>query len=166
MRWQWKPFLGLPLITAITAVVLASGWSLLGGVLSLTCIPLFWLGDVSMMSPALLTDVGHTSSGLLAIRVRVALIGPWGVKYIFLMVSPKLNSTLLELLDPTPYSELKSLSLYWCFLDFLLNFLRAFSSLSNILLNCANFRLAGLGFFLPFLAVQKSAFSFPSLSYL
>jgi hypothetical protein len=68
--------------------------------------------------------------------------------------------------DPTPYSELKSPSSYWQFFDFFLNFLKAFSTLSNFLLNCAKFCLAGLGFLPPFLAAWKLDFSFPSFSYL
>jgi hypothetical protein len=54
--------MGLPLITAITAMVLLSSGFLVGGLLYLTCIPSFWLDDVSMMSPALLNDVGQMSS--------------------------------------------------------------------------------------------------------
>jgi hypothetical protein len=46
--------LGLPLIIAITAMVILKS---VGGVLYLTFIPSFWLDDVSMMSPALLNDV-------------------------------------------------------------------------------------------------------------
>jgi hypothetical protein len=33
-----------------------SSKSLVGGVLYVTCIPLFWLDDISMMSPASLND--------------------------------------------------------------------------------------------------------------
>jgi hypothetical protein len=51
--------LGLPLITAITALGLPSGGSLLVRVLQLTCNPLFWLDDILVTSPALLNDVGH-----------------------------------------------------------------------------------------------------------
>jgi hypothetical protein len=49
--------LGLPLITAINDKVLPYSRSLVGVVLYLTCLPLFWLDDVSMMSPALPNDV-------------------------------------------------------------------------------------------------------------
>ncbi len=90
-------------------MVLTSGGFLLGGVL-LTCIPLFWLDEVSMTSSALVNGVGHTSSWLLAIRVGVALIGLWGVILVFLMVSPKFIAFFPILPDPTPYSESESLS--------------------------------------------------------
>ncbi len=49
--------LGLPLITAINAIVLSHSESLVGGVLYLTCIPLFWLDAISKRSQALLNDV-------------------------------------------------------------------------------------------------------------
>ncbi len=63
-----------------------------------------------MTSLALLTDIGHTSSGLLAILMGVALIGLGGVNFVFFMISPKLNSTFLVLPNPSPYSESESLS--------------------------------------------------------
>ncbi len=94
------------------------------------------------------------------------MIGLGGVNFVFLMVSPKLISIFLVLPNPTPYSELALLSSYWCFLDFLLTILRDFLSLSNLLLNCVKFCHSGLGFFLPFLMAQKSAFNFLSFSYL
>jgi hypothetical protein len=74
------------------------------------------------------------------------------------MVSLKLNSTFLVLPDPTPYSESESLYLYRHFVEFLLAFLRVFSSLSNFLLNCAKFCLARLVFFLPFLGGMEIGF--------
>jgi hypothetical protein len=49
--------LGLPLITALNAMVLSYGGLLVGGVLYLTCIPSFWFDDISMTSPSLLNDV-------------------------------------------------------------------------------------------------------------
>jgi hypothetical protein len=90
-----------------------------------------------MTSSALLTDVGHTSSGLLVTLVGVAFIGLVGVTFVFLMVSPKLIYTFLVLPNPTPYSELELLSLYQRFLDLLLTFLRVFLSLSNFSLSTA-----------------------------
>ena len=65
------------------AVVLPSGGSLLGVILFfLSSLP-FWLDDVIMTSPALLTDTVLTSSELLAILVGVALIGLGGVNLVF-----------------------------------------------------------------------------------
>jgi hypothetical protein len=62
------------------AVVLPSGGSLLGSsiIFFLTVLP-FWLDDVIMTSPVLLTDAVLTSSELLAILVGVALIRLGGV---------------------------------------------------------------------------------------
>ncbi len=40
-------------------------------VLYFTCTSMVWLDDVSMMSPALLNDVGHASSLLLSSNNRV-----------------------------------------------------------------------------------------------
>ncbi len=134
---------------------LLSSESFLGRILWLLCISLLCLDDVSMTSLALLTGVVLTSSRLLEILLGVALIGLGGVTFVFLMVSPKFNSTFLVLPNSTPYSESELLSLYWHFLDFLFNFLRAFSSLSNFWLNCVKFCLAGLGFFPPFLVALK-----------
>jgi hypothetical protein len=135
--WRWQPSLGLPLITDIIAVILPCCGSFLGGILWLLCISLGWLDDISMMSSALLNDIGHTSFGSLAIIVGVALIRLGGVNFVFLTVSPKLISTFLVLPNPTPYSDSESLSLYWRFLDFLLIFFRDLLSLSNFLLNWA-----------------------------
>jgi hypothetical protein len=91
------------------AVVLPSGGSLVGKVLFFLSIPYFWLDDIIMMSLALLTNAVLTSLELLVIVVRVAFIGLGGVKLISTTVS--LNLTLfLVLPDPTPYSELESLS--------------------------------------------------------
>ncbi len=56
-----------------------SGGSLLGRILFFLSIPSFWLDDIIMMSPALLTDAVLTSLELLAIVVGVALIGLGGV---------------------------------------------------------------------------------------
>ncbi len=92
------------------AVVLPSGGSLLGRILLVLSISSFWLDDVIMMTPALLTDPVLTSSELLAIVVGVAFIGLGGVKLVFSMVSPNLT-TFLVLPGPTFYSELELLSL-------------------------------------------------------
>jgi hypothetical protein len=71
----------------------------------------FWLDDVIMTSPALLTGAVLTSSELLAIVVLgVAFIGLRRVKLVFSMVSPKFNSFLV-LPNPTLYLELELLSL-------------------------------------------------------
>ncbi len=92
-----------------------------------------------MMSPALLTDVMLTSLESLVIVVGVALIGLGGLNFIFLMVSPKFNSTFLVLPNPTPYLESELLSSYWRFCAFLLDFFNAFSSFLIFMLNCAKF---------------------------
>ena len=61
------------------AVILHSGGSLLGVILFfLSSLP-FWLDEVIMMSPSLLTDAVLMSSELLAILVGVAFIGLGGV---------------------------------------------------------------------------------------
>jgi hypothetical protein len=92
------------------AVVLPSGGSLLGKVLFFLNIPSFWLDDVIMTLLALLTDAVLASLESLAIIVGVAFIRLGGVKLVFSMVS--LNLTIfLVLPNPTPYSELESLSL-------------------------------------------------------
>jgi hypothetical protein len=86
-------------------------WALLGRILLVLSNSLFWLGDVIMTSPALLSDIVLMSLELLAIVVRVALIGLGGVNFVFSMVSP--NSTnILVLPDPTPYLESELLSSY------------------------------------------------------
>jgi hypothetical protein len=54
---------------------LPSGGSLLGRSLLVLSNSSFWLGDVIMMSPALLTDAVLTSLELLAKVVGVAFIG-------------------------------------------------------------------------------------------
>jgi hypothetical protein len=102
--------MGRPLITAAIAVVLPSGGSLLSGVLFFLSIPFVLSDDIIMTSPALLTDEVLTSIELLAIVVRVALIGLGGVKLVCTTVFLNLI-TFLVLPDPTPYSELESLSL-------------------------------------------------------
>ncbi len=89
-----------------------------------------------------------------------------GSKFVFLMVSPEFNSNFLVLANPTPYSELELLSLYWRFCTFSLNFVNAFLSYSNFLLNCVKFWFMGFDFLPLFLAAWKSDFSFPSFSYL
>jgi hypothetical protein len=90
-------------------VVLPSGGSFLGRMLFFLSIPSFWLDDVIMTSPALLTDVVLVLLESLAIVVGVALIGLGGVKLVCTMVS--LNLTIfLVLPNPTPYLELESLS--------------------------------------------------------
>jgi hypothetical protein len=81
------------------------------------------------------------------------------------MVSPNLISTLPMLPDPVSYLESELLSSLPHFLDLVLDFLIAFSSLSNFLLNAKDC-LAGLDFILLFLAVQESAFYVPSFPYL
>jgi hypothetical protein len=69
--------------------------------------------------------------------------------------------------EPVPYlSELELLSSLRRFFVLVPCFLITFSSFSNFLLICTKEFFAGLGFFLPFLAVQKLAFSDPSFSYL
>jgi hypothetical protein len=73
-------------------------------------------------------------------------------------------TTFSMLPDPIPYSESESLSLQRRFCFLVSRFLRTFSSLSNFSLNCAKDCFAGLGFFPPFLAARKSAFSVPSFS--
>ncbi len=107
------------------ALVLPSGGSLLGRIVYVLGNSSFWLGDVIMMLPALLTDIVLTSLELLAIVVGVALIGLGGVTFVFSMVSPNLINFLV-LHNPTPYSEPELLSLYWCFSAFLLNFFNTF----------------------------------------
>jgi hypothetical protein len=82
---------------------------MLGKVLFSLSIPSFWLDDVIMTSLALLTDAVLTSLGLQVIVVGVAFIGLGGVKLICTTVSLKLN-IFLVLPNPTPYSELESLS--------------------------------------------------------
>ncbi len=95
---------------AATAVVLPSEGSLLSRVLFFLSIPFVLLDDVIMMSPASLTDVVLASLELLAIVVGVPLIGLRGVKLVCTTVL--LNLTyFLVLPNPTPYSELESLSL-------------------------------------------------------
>jgi hypothetical protein len=61
------------------AVVQPSGGSLLGRILFFVSILPFWLDDVIMTSPALLTDAVLESSESLAILVGVALNGLGGV---------------------------------------------------------------------------------------
>jgi hypothetical protein len=98
----------------------------------------------------------------------VALIGLEGVNLVFLrvslQVSPKFMTTFSVLPDPIPYSESELLSLRRGFRFLVSHFLRTFSSLSNFSLNCAKDCFVGLGFFPPFLAARKSAFSVPSFS--
>jgi hypothetical protein len=94
----------------------------------------------------------------------VALIGLEGVNLVFLRVSPKFITTFSMLPDPIPYLESESLSLRRRFRFLVSRFLRTFSSLSNSSLNCAKDCFVGLGFFLPFLAARKSAFSVPFFS--
>jgi hypothetical protein len=67
----------------------------------------------------------------------VALIGLGGVNSVFLIVSPKFISTFPVLPNLIPYLELELLSSLQRFLDLALNFLIAFLSLSNFLLNWA-----------------------------
>jgi hypothetical protein len=91
------------------AVVLPSGGSFLGRMQFFLSIPFFWLDDVIMTSPALLTDVVLASLESLAIVVGVAIIGLGGVKLVCTMVSLIL-AIFLVLPDPTPYSESELLS--------------------------------------------------------
>ncbi len=119
-----------------------------------------------MTSPALLNDIGHTSSWSLAVRVGVALIQLGGLKFIFLTVSPKFISIFHMLPNPIPYSELELLFFLWHFFNLTVCFLIAFLSLSYFSLICTKEFFAGLGFFLPFFAVQKLASSDLSFSYL
>jgi hypothetical protein len=92
------------------AVVLPSGGSFLGRILFFLSILSFWVDDVIMKSPALLTDVVLALLELLAILVGVAFIGLGGVKLVCTTVSLILP-IFLVLPNPTPYSELESLSL-------------------------------------------------------
>jgi hypothetical protein len=85
-HFSWDNFLAntmaydsLPLITATMAVVLPSGGSFLGRILFFLSIPSFWLDDIIMMSPVLLTDAVLTSLDSLAVVVGVAFIGLGGV---------------------------------------------------------------------------------------
>ncbi len=70
----------------------------------------FWLDDVIMTSPALLTDAVLRSLESIAIVVGVAFTGLGTVKLMFLIVFSNL-ATFLVLPDPNPYSELELLSL-------------------------------------------------------
>ncbi len=92
------------------AVVLPSGGSFLGRILFFLSIPSFWLDDVIMTSPALLTDVVLMLLELLAIVVGVAFIRLGGVKLVCTTVFLFLT-IFLVLPNPTPYSELELLSL-------------------------------------------------------
>jgi hypothetical protein len=92
------------------------------------------------------------------------LIGLGGVNLVFLQVSSKFMATFPMLPDPIPYSELESLLLQQHFRFLVSFFLSTFSSVSNVLLNCAKDCLVGLGFFPPFLAARKSDFIPFSLS--
>jgi hypothetical protein len=93
------------------AVVLPSGGSsFLGRILFFLSIPSFWLDDVIMTSPALLTDVVLASLELLAMDVGVAFIGLGGVKLVCTTVS-LISTIFLVLSNPTPYLESESLSL-------------------------------------------------------
>jgi hypothetical protein len=102
-----------------------------------------------MTSPALLTDAVLMSLELLAIVVGVAFIGLGGVKLVFLMVSPNLTN-LLVLPNPTPYSELESLSLYWRFHAFLPDFFNPFLGFLIFLVSCMQFWFMGFVFLLLF----------------
>ncbi len=68
-------------------------WVFLGRTLFFLIILSFWLDDVIMTSPALLTDAVLTSFELLAIVVGVAFIGLGGVKLVFLTVSPNFTTS-------------------------------------------------------------------------
>ncbi len=115
-----------------------------------------------MMSSAPLNDVGWTSSWLLGISVRIALIGLGGVNLDHFTVSPRFNPNSLVLLNPISYLLSESLLSLRHFLDLREAFLRVFSSLPDFLLNWANNCLAGLGFLPAVLAVWKLAFTIPS----
>jgi hypothetical protein len=73
-------------------------------------IPSFWLDDIIMKSPALLTDAVLTSSESLAIVVGVAFIGLGGVKLVCSTVSLNLTNFLV-LPNPTTHSKSELLSL-------------------------------------------------------
>ena len=94
----------------------------------------------------------------------VASIGLEGVNLVFLRVSSNIFTIFSVLPDPIPYSESESLLLRRRFRFLVSRFLRTFSSLSNFSLNCVKDCFVGLGFFLLFLAAQKSDFSVPSFS--
>jgi hypothetical protein len=117
------------------AVVLPSDGSLLGRILLVLSNSFFWLGDVIMTSPALLTDIVLTSLESLPIVVVVALIKQGGVNFVFSTVSPNLTNFLV-LPNPTPYSESELLSSYWRLCAFLLDFFNTFSSFSIFLVSC------------------------------
>ncbi len=103
--------MGLPLITATTAVVFPSGGSFLGRILLFLIIQSFWLDDVIMMSLALLTDAVLASLELLAIVVAAALIGLGGVKLVCSTVSLNLSNFLECYPTQLPiYSESELLS--------------------------------------------------------
>jgi len=91
------------------AVVLPSGGSFLDRVLFFLSIPFAWMDEVIMTSSALLSDVVLLSLGLLTIGVGVALIGLQEIQLICTTVSLILTNFLV-LPNPTPYSELESLS--------------------------------------------------------
>ncbi len=97
-------------MTATIAAVLPSGGFLLSRVLFSLNIPFVLLDDIIMRSLASLTDIVLVSLELLAIVVGVALIELGGVKLVCTMVPLNLTNFLV-LPNPTPYSELESLSL-------------------------------------------------------
>jgi hypothetical protein len=69
-----QPSLGLPLITAITAVVLPSSGLEVVGVLLLLCTSSLWLGDVSPTSSASLSIKGLLNvAGLLGVARLLSL---------------------------------------------------------------------------------------------
>ncbi len=142
-------------------VVLPSGGSFLGGILFFSSIPSFWLADIIMPSPALLFDAVLTSLDLLAVAVGVAFIGLGGVMFVCTTFSPKVT-IFLVLPNPTPYSELESLSSWRRFCPFLPDFFNAFSSFLIFLVSCAKFWFTGVPFFPPFLAAQKLGWFPPS----
>jgi hypothetical protein len=100
-------------------------------------------------------------------RVGVALIRLGGVNLVFLMVSPEFIALFPMLPDQIPcFSELELLLSLQRFFDLVHCFFIAFLSFPNFLLICKKEFLVVLGFFPPFLAAWKLAFSNLSFSYL
>jgi hypothetical protein len=137
------------------------GGSLLGRILLVLSTSSFWLDDVILSSPALLSDTVFTSSKSLPIVVGVAFIRLGGVKLVFSTVFPNLTTFLVL---PTQL-HIWSQNCYPCigaFAFFLPDFFNAFSSLLILLVSCSKLWFTGFAFLLPFLAAEKSDSSFLS----
>ncbi len=143
-------------------VVLPSGGSLLGRILLLLSTSSFWLGDVIMTSPALLTDAVLTSLESLAIVVGAVFIRLQGVKFVFSKVSSNLTNFPV-LPNPTPYSESNCYPRISAFvLSYLISSMLSGSLIFSV--SCAKFWLTGFAYLPTFLAAWKLDFSFPSFS--